>query len=113
MAREDGPCTKTDGCVYYDKHEGDCYTAVHGHINDDGAGWWFCSFADGEKFLGAVLVYGLGDKIMIQTLASVKLNPGGEIMMIPAPTPPPEKLRGRILTKAEIEAWDATEAGAQ
>jgi hypothetical protein len=25
MAREDGPCTKTPRCVYYDKHEGDCF----------------------------------------------------------------------------------------
>lgn len=35
MAREDGPCRKTVGCVYYDKHEGDCNTGLSDLKNQD------------------------------------------------------------------------------
>jgi hypothetical protein len=68
--------------------------------------WWYLSFANDEKFLGAVCVYGMGDKMMLMTLGSLNLNPGGEVVMHTIPEGPPKKWRGRLLSKEEIEEMD-------
>jgi hypothetical protein len=78
--------------------------------------WWYCSFVEpdrpeGDQFIGAVLVYGSGGPDMLMTLGSLNLNPGGEVAMVPVPVPPPKEYRGRLLSRADIEDWDARESG--
>lgn len=72
-------------------------------------GWWYCSFAEEAGWLGAVVAYGAGDARMLQTLASVGLNPGGQAEMHAVPREPPEEVRGRVLTAEEVGAWRAAE----
>jgi hypothetical protein len=78
-------------------------------------GWWWLSFADGnrpvgQQFLGAALVQA-DDFITATTVAHVKgCNPGGEVLAFPVPPddgPPPTGYRNRLLSRSELEAMQA------
>lgn len=75
--------------------------------------WWWLSFADGDKpkgqqFLGVAVVHalGLGDATM--QAHRLGINPGGEVLGIPAPAwvKPPQEYTHRLLTKAEAQSLD-------
>lgn len=62
-----------------------------------------------NRWLGAVVTYGAGDARMLQTLASVGLNPGGQVNVVPLPREPAESLRGRVLTAEDVTAWKSVD----
>ena len=80
--------------------------AIQQAIEDAGMAWWWCSFATEHEFLGAVCVFGTGDGPMLATLASLNLNPGGEVQMVSMPFAPPTKWRGRLLTREDVAQMD-------
>lgn len=75
----------------------------------------YCSFAEPDKFLGALFLPGNLNAMQASQIAwEMNLNPGGELMCCvtePASEREQEVVEryvGRLLSKAEIEAFDAT-----
>jgi len=69
--------------------------------------WFYCSFADEERFRGAVLVIA-PDVVTAAMVATVLgINPGGEVLGMPCPQDPPERWRNRLLTLDDLVAFDA------
>lgn len=71
-------------------------------------GWWWLSFADtkkpkGEQFLGVAIVRANGAAEAVRIAWKLGINPGGEVAFQELATPPPLKVRRRLLTRAEAE----------
>jgi hypothetical protein len=70
------------------------------------AQWWYLSFVKDGKFAGACVVRARGVASAMQRTHALGINPGGQIMYFPVgaikgPLPP-----DRLLSKAEMEAFD-------
>lgn len=82
-------------------------------------GWWWLSFADGDRhagqqFLGIAVVRAAGFGLAVMQTHALGINPGGEVQgkEIRANCPPPDELLNRLVTdKARIaeleEQWCA------
>jgi hypothetical protein len=72
------------------------------------AGWWYLSFADDDGFRGGVFVWAQGFATAITVTRALKINPGGQVMGVPALDDwmPPEKYQHRLLTLAELSQLD-------
>lgn len=70
--------------------------------------WWYLSFAEPGKFLGAVIVQERGFTSAMQKAHRLAINPGGEVMTheIGLELPPyvPASMCNRLLTKDEVES---------
>jgi hypothetical protein len=68
------------------------------------------SFASDEEFLGAVALHAPSGMLAPLVAHLLGCNPGGEVSIVEVPFDDwsriPEEDRGRVLTKAEVEAWD-------
>lgn len=79
------------------------------------SGWWWLSFADperpeGERFLGAAIVFGPSFEGAVLLSRILRINPGGEVqgMGIVEGRVPAGPWRERLLSKAEaleLKAW--------
>jgi len=69
-------------------------------------GWFYLSFAHGQGFLGAAIVWAHGVLTAVKRAADLGLNPGGEVVCCAIPPGnvrrvPPHLLH-RLLTEAEV-----------
>ena|ERR1700688_3762477 len=76
--------------------------------------WWYLSFAEPGRFLGAVIVQAHGPTSAIQNAHSLGINPGGQVMSLGIGIADgrvealvPEEMRNRLLTRDEVEALDS------
>jgi hypothetical protein len=66
--------------------------------------WWYLSFGDAiYGFLGGAFVEARGILTAAQEARRLGINPGGEVLGAPAPEPPPEEARGKLLAKEDLE----------
>ena len=77
---------------------------------------FFLSFADGTRpsenqFLGAAFVYAASQIDAVREAHRLGCNPGGEVLMadVAAGVDVPPRLVGRLLSREEVEEWDAHE----
>ncbi|WP_067671736.1 hypothetical protein [Nocardia miyunensis] len=88
------------------------------------SGLWWLSFVDpstsapldqqrpgGSGFLGACIVHGPTFIEAVKNSHLIGCNPGGALMAIPTNRPPHRLWIGRLLTAADIDHLEATEAG--
>ena len=68
--------------------------------------WWYLSFSFVE-WLGASVVQADSIVEAIVEAHVRKINPGGAVMAIPCEKVPPLKYRNRLLSREDIEQWDA------
>lgn len=71
-------------------------------------GWWWLSFADGDRpagqqFLGVAVVRAPGFGLAVMRAHELKINPGGEVsgQLIPAGVPPPTEMLDKLLIDKE------------
>lgn len=64
--------------------------------------WWYLSFCDGE-FLGAAIVLASGMAHAVARCHQLGINPGGQVLGLPLPEPPPRGARDRLLDKKGVE----------
>lgn len=91
----------------------ECELRLRGFLADPFVGWMWLSFADphlpkGEQFLGVAIVPGAN---VVQAAVNAGLlccNPGGEVLGVEIPEEhlPAPALRGRLLSKADLEEHD-------
>jgi hypothetical protein len=77
--------------------------------------WWWMSFCDaeraeGDRFLGALLIEAQDEYDMVTRSHALKLNPGGELMFFKVPGEYEEcidpSITYRLLSRAECEAFE-------
>lgn len=69
--------------------------------------WFFVVYKDGKEYLGSAVVEAYGPADAALRLSEVEVDPGrGSLTMMPlAPEQlPPEDLRGKLLTEAQVKA---------
>jgi len=76
-------------------------------------GWWWLSFIDdrlpeGQRFVGVAIVEGHGVGSATIHADEIGINPGGEVQAseLFGDAIPPEALRNRLLSKAELVEAD-------
>jgi len=69
-------------------------------------GWFYLSFANERRFLGAVIVWAHGILTAIESAAAMGIDPGGEVLCYAIARQQigrvPADLRNRLLTEAEV-----------
>ena len=67
--------------------------------------WFYISFADDERFYGAVIVEAPGEAHALQLTHELGINPGGEaaIFAVPDGAPVPDGAKNRLLSKRDLE----------
>lgn len=70
-------------------------------------GWWYLSFAEPGKFLGAAFIQARGMTLAIRRAHSLGINPGGEVAAWLIPPEEAHKIprdqKHRLLAKEELE----------
>lgn len=81
--------------------------------NQQPEGWWYLSFADEERNLGAAIVRGRGLFTALLTAKSHGIDPGGEVLSFPLDLgePPEPKYRNRLLGFEELQEAFAESGG--
>ncbi len=69
-------------------------------------GWFYLSFAAGDEFLGATIVWAHGILSALERASELGINPGGEVLCCPIPRRllrrVPADLRDRLLSESEV-----------
>jgi hypothetical protein len=70
--------------------------------------YWYLSYADKAVFLGGVIVRAFGFVHACQRARDLSINPGGQILGVPIPTPqnPAAKYVDKLLSRQQLtECW--------
>jgi hypothetical protein len=68
--------------------------------------WWYLSFADAERFLGAVIVRAFDKFNAVNLATTLGINPGGDVMAVALGEDPGPCPVNQLLSKAALGPGD-------